>query len=66
MSFWRTSSDDLLQPVEIDSASKGFLVLPLGFNRDDDPMDVARRFCAKHELLDEYVEQIAAYVASQT
>jgi phospholipase A-2-activating protein len=52
--------------IEIDSASKGFLVLPLGFNREDDPMEVARRFCAKHELLDEYVEQIAAYVASQT
>ena len=55
---------DRVITVEIDSASRGFLVMMLGFNHDDDPADVARGFCAKHGLLDEYVEHIAAYVAS--
>ena len=55
---------DRVISIEIDSASKGFLALMLGFNRDDDPAEVARRFCAKYELQDEYIEQIAAYIAS--
>ena len=38
---------DKVIAVEIDSASKGLLVLHLGFNDEDDPDEVARRFCAK-------------------
>ena len=55
---------DRVITVEIDSASRGFLVLRLGFDHGDDPAEVARGFCAKHALLDEYIPQIGAYVAS--
>jgi len=55
---------DMVVPVEIDSASKGFLSLMLGFNQTDDPLEVAEAFCKEHDLLDEYIPQIAFFVSS--
>ena len=37
-------------PVEVDSASRGFLVFQLGVNNGDDPKSVAAAFCQKHHL----------------
>lgn len=37
-------------PVEVESASRGFLMFQLGVNRGDVPESVAATFCDKHGL----------------
>lgn len=37
-------------PVEVESASRGFLCFQLGVNRGDDPSKAAQAFCEKHQL----------------
>ena len=54
---------DLVVSVEVDSASKGFFVAPLGVNYGDDAVDAAKVFCARHGLpAGDYVEDIAGFV----
>mmetsp|Transcript_31494 Transcript_31494/g.40488 ORF Transcript_31494/g.40488 Transcript_31494/m.40488 type:complete len:526 (+) Transcript_31494:217-1794(+) len=54
---------DMVLPVEVDSASKGFLSLMMGFNFDDCPDTKAREFCLKYDLSEEYHSQISTFVS---
>jgi hypothetical protein len=49
-------------PIEIESATKGFLSLQIGFNRVEKPIVVAEAFCEKHDLPPEYIQQIAFFL----
>ncbi|CAM9815265.1 unnamed protein product [Scytosiphon promiscuus] len=53
---------DKVIPVEIESASRGFLMFQLGVNRGDDPKQVADAFCQKHSLGPEYLPQIEQFL----
>ncbi|CAN0125938.1 unnamed protein product [Ectocarpus sp. 12 AP-2014] len=53
---------DKVIPVEVESASRGFLALQLGVNHGDDPKAVADAFCKKHSLGPEYLPQIEQFL----
>eukprot|EP00752_Nemacystus_decipiens_P015590 g13913.t1 len=53
---------DKVIPVEVESASRGFLMFQLGVNRGDDPKGVADAFCRKHSLGPEYLPQIEQFL----
>jgi hypothetical protein len=54
---------DSVIDVEVDSASKGYLQLKIGFNQGDRANDVATNFCARHNLGPEYIEQIKSFAS---
>ncbi|CAM9964880.1 unnamed protein product [Pylaiella littoralis] len=53
---------DKVIPVEVESASRGFLTFQLGVNDGDDPKSVASAFCQKHSLGPEYLPQIEQFL----